>query len=217
VAVNELTSLSRVRAGRPTREQAEARRQQLLDTALDHFLEKGFELTTIEAIAHDVGMTKRTVYARYPDKVALFHAAVNLAIERYTVAPEQIAATDSGDIEETLVAIAWLRIEQVLTPNGLRLQRIINAESYRFPDVFVRSFELSGLPTVRFLESVLTRETHAGTLALDKPAAAANVVMSMVVGGPVRSLLLGLALSREEIDKRIRFAVRLFLEGARAR
>ena len=51
----------RPKAGRPTREQAVARHQALLDTALDHFLRKGFELATIEAIADDVGMTKRTV------------------------------------------------------------------------------------------------------------------------------------------------------------
>src|SRR5687768_15979627 len=143
--MDQLTAAFRAGAGRPTREQAVARHHQLLETALDHFLEKGFELTTIEAIAQDVGMTKRTVYARYPDKVALFHAAVNLAIERYTVSPEQIEATDRGDLETTLIAIAWLRIEQVLTPNGLRLQRIINAENYRFPEVFIQSFEQSGM------------------------------------------------------------------------
>ena len=51
-------------AGRPTREQAELRHQELLDRALELFLENGFELTTIESIAASVGMTKRTVYAR---------------------------------------------------------------------------------------------------------------------------------------------------------
>ena len=51
-------------AGRPTKAQAEARLEELLDSALDIFLERGFELATIEAIAARVNMTKRTVYAK---------------------------------------------------------------------------------------------------------------------------------------------------------
>src|SRR3546814_18920845 len=59
-------------SGRPTREQARLRHEQLLDEALEQFLDKGFVMTTIDAIAAAVGMTKRTVYTRYPDKNALF-------------------------------------------------------------------------------------------------------------------------------------------------
>ena len=38
-------------AGRPTRAQAQARQAEMLDAALDMFLDKGFELTTMEAVA----------------------------------------------------------------------------------------------------------------------------------------------------------------------
>ncbi|MET0180529.1 MAG: TetR/AcrR family transcriptional regulator [Novosphingobium sp.] len=217
MSVDQVTSQIRPKAGRPTREQAEARHHALLETALDHFLDKGFEQATIEAIAQAVGMTKRTVYALYPDKVALFHAALDLAVERFSVSAERIAETDKGDLHDTLVAIAWLRVDQVMTPNGLKLQRIINTESYRFPGILRLSFERSGLPTVRFLERVLARETAAGRLALDAPDKAAAVFMSMVVGGPVRVIVTGEPLSRQQIDKRIRYAVRLFLDGARPR
>jgi AcrR family transcriptional regulator len=212
--MDKLTTIPRPRAGRPTREQAEARHEELLDTALDHFLEKGFEQATIEAIAGAVGMTKRTVYARYPDKVSLFRAAVHRAIERYSVSDERIRATETGDIEQTLVNIARLRIDQVATPNGLRLQRIINTESYRFPDIFNTSYELGAVPTIKFLANLLKRETHAGRLAVAEPAKAANVFMSMVVSGPVRIIVSGNVLPEDEIDDRVAYAVRLFLDGA---
>lgn len=208
---------SRPRAGRPTREQAEARHNELLDTALDHFLEKGFELATIEAIAQSVGMTKRTVYARYADKVALFRAAVNLAVDRYLVSPERIAATDSGDIETTLTRIARLRIEEVRSANGLRLQRIIQTESYRFPDLYMLAYERGALPVIRFMAQLLARETAAGRLAVDDPETAANLFMAMVVTGPVRVIVAGADLPEAEIDKRLHDAVTLFLNGARPR
>lgn len=54
--------------GRPTREQADQRHEQLLDSAQAVFLDKGFEQTTMENIAALVGMTKRTVHARHADK-----------------------------------------------------------------------------------------------------------------------------------------------------
>ena len=205
------------KGGRPTRDQAEGRQIELLDAALDHFLDKGFEQATIEAIARHMNMTKRTIYARYADKAALFHAAVSLAVERYAVTRQQLEATDRETIEDTLIAFAWLRVEQVLTPNGLKLQRIINAEGYRFPGILSDMFERSGMPSVRFLADILERETRAGRLALGDCMAAATVFLSMVVGGPVRTIVQGQPLSREDIAARIAFAVRLFLRGALVR
>ncbi len=205
------------RAGRPTRDQARARHAALLDRALAHFLEKGFETTTIEAIAADVSMTKRTVYARYADKAALFRAAVERGTRQLAAPAETIAATRRGDLQGTLIAIAMLRIALVSTPDGMRLQRLVNTESYRFPDIFQTYYAIAAFPTVRFLADILESETTAGRLAIDDPLLAANVFMSMVVSGPVRIILSGNALPPAEIDQRVRFAVRLFLKGAEPR
>lgn len=202
-------------AGRPTKAQAEARHAELLEAALDHFLDKGFEAATIEAIAGSVGMTKRTVYARYADKVSLFRAAVRQAIEALQVSPEAMqAALAPGDLEASLVNIANLRVDPLSTAAGVKLQRIINTESYRFPDIFNLSYELGALPVVRFLAELLEAQTTAGKLAIAEPILAANVFMSMVVSGPVRILGSGNSLPIDEVRSRIRFAVRLFLQGA---
>jgi TetR/AcrR family transcriptional repressor of mexJK operon len=215
--MDQLTTIPRSRLGRPTREQAEARHEELLECALDHFLDKGFEQATIEAIASAAGMTKRTVYARYTDKAALFHAAVSRAIKRLSIPEERILATDSGDLEQTLRNIARLRIDLISTLQGLKLQRIINTESYRFPDIFNEVYEFGALPTIKFLARLLKRETAAGTLAISDPAMAANVFMSMAVSGPVRVIVSGNRLSQAEIDERVAYAVSLFLNGARPR
>ena len=206
-----------VRSGRPTREQAEARKAALLDRALDHFLERGYEQATIEAIAADVSMTKRTVYARYADKAALFLAAVGRGIERLALSPDRIAASRRDDLEETLINLAKLRIDLVSTAQGLKLQRIINTESYRFPQIFTTYYEVAALPTVRFLAEVLEEEAAAGRLVVNDAVLAANTFMSMVVGGPVRFITAGHPLAAEDIDARVAFAVRLFLQGTRPR
>jgi AcrR family transcriptional regulator len=207
-------STARPGAGRPTSEQAEQRHEELLDYALQLFLDKGYEQTTIEAIALAVGMTKRTVYARYEDKSALFKAAVQRAIDLYTVPIESLRAAESDDLETTLTNIARIRVANVMTPAGIRLQRILNAESYRFPEIFNRAFEQGAKPTIDCLADVLRRHNAAGTTSVADPKLAASTFMSMVAGGPTRLATSGNAIGKAELEERIRFSVRLFLRGA---
>ena len=110
-----------------------------------------------------------------------------------------------------------LRIDLVSTPQGLKLQRIIQTESYRFPEIFTDSYDIGSFPTIKFLAKVLRRENEAGTIAIDDTIAAANAFVSMVVTGPVKYILAAMPLPPEELAERIAFGVNLFLNGARPR
>lgn len=207
----------RIKAGRPTRAQAEARREQLLDTALNLFLEHGFEQATIEMIAAEVGMNRRTVYARYDDKATLFQAAVQRAIERQIVSPHELTDLDNGDLAQTLEAVARLRVNQMMTPGALRLQRIINTESYRFPDILSASYVQHTKPVIDFIAGVLDRGVAAGDVAPTDTTLAAQTFMSMVISGWVRRIAVGRAPTPEEFDERVHFTVGLLLNGLRPR
>jgi AcrR family transcriptional regulator len=214
----ELRALNaRPGAGRPTREQAELRHQELLDRALELFLENGFELTTIEAIAASVGMTKRTVYARYPDKRALFKATVQRAIERWIVPLDVFRAVESDDLHATLTEFARIRLANAVSPAGLRLQRIINAESYRFPEIATMMHEQGTWQVIDYLADLLRRHQRAGTLRPFKAGRAATAFLSMVVGGAARGVVLGRPADKKGFEEHIRLCVDLFLDGARPR
>lgn len=62
------------------RRRAEARPDEVLDAALDLFIEKGFSATRVEEIAKRAGLSKGTVYLYFPSKVALLKAIVQRAI-----------------------------------------------------------------------------------------------------------------------------------------
>jgi TetR/AcrR family transcriptional regulator, mexJK operon transcriptional repressor len=207
----------RPKAGRPTPEQARQRHDELLDSALDLFLDKGYEQATIEAIAASVGMTKRTVYARYEDKASLFKAAVQRSIDQRVVSPATLQALDTGDFAATLAAVARLRVAGVMTPAGLKQQRIIDTESYRFPEIFTLAYEKNTRPVVEFIAGLLRRESAAGRLAVTEPDRTARVFLTMVVSGPVRVIVSGYRLTRAEIESSLQFAIQLFLDGARVR
>jgi AcrR family transcriptional regulator len=204
-----------VLSGRPTKQQAEQRHEQLLDRALEMFLEKGFELTTIDAIAASINMTKRTIYSRYQDKRALFKATVQRAVDQWIIPVEVLRAADTGDLETTLLEIARIRVTNILSPAGLRLQRIINAESFRFPEI-LKSYEDGAEPTVTFLSALFRRHEGKELGKLDDPEFDAQVFLS-VVAASSRMAVLGKQADKAAIGKRTEKCVQLFLDGLRAR
>lgn len=208
---------SRPSTGRPTREQALLRREALLECALDSFLEYGFEQATMEQIATAIGMSKRTVYSYYGDKEALFRAAVERAIERYTVPRSALDAVDRGDLEQTLRAVGRLRVANVASHVSTTLQRILAAQSHRFPDLFNAAFARGAGPTIDFLRDLFARHQARGEISVADPDRAAIAFLSLVVSGPARLIVAGSPLSEDEIEARISFGVELFLNGIRTR
>ena len=207
----------RTGGGRPTKARAEQRQAQLLDIALEHFLEKGFELATIDAIAASVGMTKRTIYARYEDKRALFRAAAERAIDMWIVPLAELEAVETESLETTLEAIARIRLRNATSPIGLRVWRIIDVESYRFPEIAQLAFERGSLPTIRYIAALLRRREHSGEVAADEPELLATAFLTLVVGGAMRGVIRGTITDPADIDRRIRVSVNLFLNGVRRR
>jgi AcrR family transcriptional regulator len=185
----------------------------VLDVALEVFLEHGYEGATLEMIIAAAGTTKRTLYSQYDDKTALFRAAVQRAIERYTAETQKVMVVQSDDLEETLTSVARLRIRYVLSPVGQRLQGIIFAEVKRFPDLFNIAYRQATAPLLDYLTGVFRRHAAAGQIDVEDPARVAAVFLNMAVGGPSRIMGTNKNISDAEIEERVRFSVRLILRG----
>ena len=205
------------RMGRPTREQAEALYAQLLDQALEIFLDRGFEQTTMDAIAQGAGMSKRTLYVRYEDKAALFKAAVQQAIEHWIVPLRKLDELDTDDLEGTLLAVARIGVEQVVSPVGAQIQRIMHAASYRFPEVFTAMYEQGPRMIVDFLTKLLAKHHTAGTINVPRPEIAAVIFLRMVPGGSTRGALTGFQSDLAEVEELMNYSIRMFLDAVRVR
>jgi hypothetical protein len=124
-------------------------------------------------------------------------------------------ATD--DLEATLVAIARLRITNAAKPVAIKLQRVLSAQSYRFPELFRAAFEEGAGPTIGFLSDLFVRYSREGKINVTEPHRAATAFLSLTAGGPVRLLVSGNKLDEQETEKHLRFTVGLFLSGVRPR
>ena len=201
--------------GRPTREEAERRHRDLLATATRLFLEKGWDATSVDEISRVSGVAKRFIYARYPDKAALFIGAV----ERFIA--EQIGTLHSpapppADVEAGLVAFGARLLELALRPDALAFLRLFIAQAPRFPDLaklFVERNRQRNLGEIaRVLAAYLDRGAIEGDLEMR-----AEQFFILVVGIPQRLAMLVGREPRQEEERRLRAAVRLFLDGCRSR
>lgn len=198
------------RPGRPS-----LSNEQLLDKALDLFLEQGFERTSIEAICQSASMAKRTVYARYGDKTTLFKAALHRAIEEWIVPVERLRAAECDDLEACLLAIGQILVANIMSPAGLRLMRLTNAESGRMPEIGACNVLSGTQPTIAYLADLLTRRIGGGGEGdgtLPEAETAGEAFLSLV-NGPALTAAWGVPVDAAAVDRHTRYAVRLFLHG----
>lgn len=194
--------------GRPT-----LSNEELLDKALEIFLEKGFERTSIDAITAAAGVAKRTVYLRYEDKTALFKAALERAIEEWIVPIEVLRAAETDDFEETLLRIGRILVANVMSPKGLQLLRITNAEATRMPEIGVFTHRNGTERTLLYLADLMRRHAREADEDLADADEAAIAFMNLVVGGPPVMAAWGVVLDEETVDRHTRYGVRMFLRG----
>jgi TetR/AcrR family transcriptional repressor of mexJK operon len=203
----------RRRPGRQTASGTELRNAELLDKALDLFLEKGFERTTIDGISAAVGMAKRTVYLRYGDKEGLFKASLQRAIEEWIVPIERLQAAETDSVEDTLLRIGQILVANILSPAGLRLMRITNAESGRMPEIGAFTNKQGTEPTIAYLTELIRRRVQPGGVDVPHPEEAAMAFLYLVVGGPASMTAWGIVLDDAAVDRHTRYCVQLFLHG----
>jgi len=198
----------RRRPGRPT-----LSNEDILDAALDLFLENGFERTGIEAIAAAAGMAKRTVYARYADKTALFEAALTRAIEDWIVPVDVLRGVEGDDVEDTLLRIGQILVRNVLRPNGQRLLRLTNAVSGQMPEIAAFNVQKGTEPTLAYLADLFRRRLRPDGMTASEAADAAEAFLDLVVGGPANLAARGVASDDAAVDRHTRYTVGLFLHG----
>ena len=209
------TSLARGagRGGRPSRQQAAQLGERILNAATHLFLSHGYGATSIEAVARRARISKRTFYHRFPDKPALFVAVVHRIIEGLRP-PADIPLLE-GDLREILQRLAGLILHATLSPQAIALNRLIVAESGRFPRLAAVTTGATE-EAIRLIASILEGEVRAKRLALANPTFAAQQFLYMIVALPQRrAMCFGAPMASTEIDAWTGDVVNLFLNGCR--
>jgi TetR/AcrR family transcriptional repressor of mexJK operon len=208
--------------GRPTREEAEARDARLLDVATSLFMERGFDGTSIDAVAEAAGVSKPTVYARYRDKRDLFVAVLRGRIRKWlapisAAAEAQAIETNPKSIKTTLHELSRHMVAYTLAPEAGALQRILSAQAVQFPELAKLANEEGWLRAVRGVSSILRQSAARGQIKVDDPELAADMFLNLVLGHCKRLALYGIAADPKILERHRKAAVDFFLRGIRTK
>ncbi len=73
--------------------------ESVLDVAVWLFNQRGYEATSMEEIARELGLAKSAIYHHVPGKAELLRLAVNRALDGLFTVAERVAAADGSAIE----------------------------------------------------------------------------------------------------------------------
>jgi AcrR family transcriptional regulator len=140
--------------GRPRSPEADTA---ILAAALDLLLERGIEATSIEQVARRAGVTRATVYRRFPDKTQLLIATMEAAYGNPPATPE------IRDLEHLLTG--WTHV--LADPRQRRLLRRLYGATDELPEL-ARTYQTRfGEPRDRARRRVLEQARDRGQLPAD--------------------------------------------------
>jgi AcrR family transcriptional regulator len=174
--------------GRPRLEDAASIESKLLGIALNEFLQHGYGGTSMAKIVQIAGMSKTTLYSRYPSKEDLFRAIIHQQIEY--LAPSASLKSDAGplDLEQGLNSYANHMLETSLQGDLLGVNRLIYSESHRFPELGAAVAERTALGIKRISAFIRDCAKRDGISCKD-PDAVAEVFILTIRGWYINNLL----------------------------
>ncbi|SDR15289.1 transcriptional regulator, TetR family [Rhizobiales bacterium GAS113] len=211
-----------VRSGRPPKELAGEVEQRILDAARKVFLDRGFEGASIEEIAQTARSGKPTIYARFPDKRALFTAVmmrdIVSRIERL-----EVDVPAGATVEERLATVGAALLRSALEHDRIELMRLAMAEALRFPDLSAslgRMVRERGSETGARLLAEIAQSDEIGGLAAFAPehfATTTRLFLDLLIVPLILRALFGERpeLLEAEVDPHVARSVAFFLAACR--
>ncbi|NIC43067.1 TetR/AcrR family transcriptional regulator [Aquabacterium sp. A08] len=140
----------------------DARPGELLDAALDLFVEHGYAATRVEAVAQRAGVSKGTLFRYFPSKEDLFKAVVRQHLAgRIPEWHEEFAAFEgsSADMVRHCLQQWWARLGATRLSG---LTKLVMTESAHFPEI-ARFYQAEVIaPANALLRQILERGVARG-------------------------------------------------------
>lgn len=161
----------------------EARPSEIVEAALELFIENGFAATKLTDVAKRAGVAKGTLYLYFDTKEALFRAAVRHAMTENLGAVEQAAKISDGSLavlvpkllQQAATSIAGSRVPSIV--------RLVLADGRAFPDLAAIWHEEVVSRVLGLLTSIIAAGQARGEVRAGDPKLhALSIVGPMITG-----------------------------------
>ncbi len=191
------------------------KRQQILQAAIETFLDFGYQGTSMNLVAARAGVIKQTIYSHFQDKETLFLNVVSsLTVDQAQniFSPESIEGRDPEDILRSFGEFLQLRTSD---KSYAKLLRTIVGESGRFPKVAQLFTTATIKPGIGLLTNYLS--SHRDIRLPDPEAFARIFIGSLIHQSMQQNLLYGKKLLPFESSRLIDELIRIFRHGSALR
>ncbi|WP_018000559.1 TetR/AcrR family transcriptional regulator [Paracoccus sp. N5] len=170
------------RAGRPTLSETAELTERILNAAEASFVARGFQQTTIQQLAEDCGVTRRSIVARFSSKDELLIAVCLRDMDTYGPQLEAVEIRDDHPWEdlEQLIRKLWERGSDM---KQAALLRAYLGESARLPQIPHHIFSFYQQLT-NTLEGKITALQRQGLFRNYKASTVAATAISLVISNP---------------------------------
>jgi TetR/AcrR family transcriptional repressor of mexJK operon len=186
--------------GRREKNKAE-RRAAIVEIAMRSFLEKGYEATSMSAVAQEMGGSKGTLWSYFNSKEELLAAVIDSASQSFQSFMGEILDTKK-DIRVVLTRFCETFIERISRSEAIGLQRLIVSQADRFPEVGRVFHEHAPAVNHATVTEFLKRQMAAKVLRDDDAGEAARMLLDLCTAGYHDLVLYGIRETSKAVEKR---------------
>ena len=191
----------------------------ILAGAKEVFLEQGYGAASMDVISERADVSKRTIYKHFESKYELFSAVVRRMCKNVLPAEQEFEVFKNIPIEKALHTLGVQFLREIYHPDQIALFRTVIGEVRQFPELGAVFLDgpISGSETR--IGAFFAHEVEHGDLTIADMNLAAARFLGLLKSDLHMRLLFSKRkrVSANEIDKQVRGAVELFLNGARPR
>jgi AcrR family transcriptional regulator len=195
--------------------QKEARRNAIIDAALEEFTAQGFTSAKLDDVADRAGIGKGTIYLYFQSKESLFEEVVRKTLLPGRDIAQQNLANFSGSAEELLCehfANVYSFMQNDKVPE---LMMMIMGETVRFPKLTEFFFNEMVKPSQAILSTILQRGIDSGEFRADALDIATQLLMAPAMNSVIWNLQFG-GLAPLELNSYAKMHIDFMLRALRA-
>ena len=157
------------------------KRDQILDVASALFMNKGFHATSMDDIAQDAGMSKLTLYRRFPDKNALFRAVIERKCKEFV--PHEMSDELAGlPPAEFVRQFSKMFLMLIMSDDAVNIYRMMMAEAANNPDMTRMFYEAGPVPVKAVLDQAFAGYAKKGLFKKRDPILMRECLLSLLNG-----------------------------------
>jgi len=140
----------------------EARPQELLDAALDLFVEKGYAATRSEEVALRAGVSKGTLYLYYPSKEELLKEVIRSNVVNRIAQGVDVIRQHEGPTPQLLADILRLWWDRMGETRASGILKLMMSEARNFPEIAQLYVDEVIRPSHAMMAALLRRGVERG-------------------------------------------------------